>query len=105
MKLPSIHPNGTSPERLFETYKAAHVAAENAIQALREVEFHARDYYPQGPEAFEEPLPRFRRASRRCLLRIRFPQMTSDALLAVIRWLAGLGERPPRKRQKRKRRR
>lgn len=54
MKLPSIHPNGTSPELLFETYKAAHVAVENAISAVQEVEFHSRDYYPQGPEAFEE---------------------------------------------------
>jgi hypothetical protein len=54
MKLPSIHANGTSPERLFETYQAAHVAVENAISAVREVEFHGRDYYPQGPEAFEE---------------------------------------------------
>ena len=50
---PTIHLNGTSPERLFEGYHAAYHAVNVAIEALANVEFHSRDYYPQDNKAFE----------------------------------------------------
>jgi hypothetical protein len=50
---PTIHLNGTSPERLFEDYHNAYRAVNAAIEALVNVEFHPRDYYPQDNKAFE----------------------------------------------------
>jgi ferritin len=41
---PTIHLNGTSPERLFEGYINAYRAVDAAIEALANVEFHSRDY-------------------------------------------------------------
>jgi hypothetical protein len=50
---PTIHLNGTSPERLFEGYHNAYRAVDAAIEALANVEFHSRDYYPQDGKMFE----------------------------------------------------
>jgi hypothetical protein len=50
---PTIHLNGTSPERLFEDYHNAYRAVNAAIEALANVEFHPRDYYPQDDKVFE----------------------------------------------------
>lgn len=50
---PTIHLNGTSPERLFEGYHNASLAVDAAIDALAEIEFHSRDYYPQDDKVFE----------------------------------------------------
>jgi hypothetical protein len=50
---PTIHLNGTSPERLFEDYHKASLAVNAAIDALADIEFHSRDYYPQDNKAFE----------------------------------------------------
>jgi hypothetical protein len=50
---PTIHLNGTSPERLFEGYINAYRAVDAAIEALANIEFHSRDYYPQDDKAFE----------------------------------------------------
>ena len=50
---PTIHLNGTSPERLFEDYHKASLAVDAAIDALASIEFHSRDYYPQDNKAFE----------------------------------------------------
>jgi hypothetical protein len=49
---PTIHLNGTSPERLFEGYHKAFLAVNAAIDALADIEFHARDYYPQDDKVF-----------------------------------------------------
>jgi hypothetical protein len=50
---PTIHLNGTSPERLFEDYHKASLAVDAAIDALASIEFNSRDYYPQDNKAFE----------------------------------------------------
>jgi hypothetical protein len=50
---PTIHLNGTSPERLFEDYHNASRAVNAAIDVLANIEFNARDYYPQGDKVFE----------------------------------------------------
>ena len=52
MILPTIHTNGTSPDDLLAGYRAAAEAVEAAREVLGKVEFNARDYYPQGPDAW-----------------------------------------------------
>jgi hypothetical protein len=52
MILPTIHSNGTSPEMLRDGYSAARLAVADAERALGCVEFNARDYYVQGPDAW-----------------------------------------------------
>jgi hypothetical protein len=52
MTLPTIHLNGTSPQMLLEGYQAARLAVGDAIRALEAIEFNSRDYYPQGPGAW-----------------------------------------------------
>lgn len=54
MTLPTVHLNGTSAEVLFETYRNAWNKVQEARAALFAVEFHPRDYYPQGEEAFKK---------------------------------------------------
>ena len=50
--LPTIHINGTSAKSLTEDYAQARRAVQEAVNALRAVDFNARDYYVQGPGAW-----------------------------------------------------
>lgn len=50
--LPTIHLNGSSPERLRDDYLAARSAVYEAFRKLGSVDVNGRDYYPQGPEAY-----------------------------------------------------
>ena len=50
--LPSIHLNGTGRRMLTEDYTAAYHALQAAFRAFQRIEFNARDYYPQGADAF-----------------------------------------------------
>lgn len=52
MIFPTIHTNGTSPERLRNGYIGAAEKIRDAESALLTMEFNARDYYPQGPNAW-----------------------------------------------------
>lgn len=52
LTLPSIHLNGSGRRMLTEDYTAAYHALQAAIRAFQSVEFNARDYYPQGADAF-----------------------------------------------------
>lgn len=52
MILPTIHLNGTGAKMLFADYRAAMDAIQDAQEAIRKIEFNARDYYPQGNEAW-----------------------------------------------------
>ena len=52
--MPTVHLNGTSEKMLMEGYRAAFEACSKALDALHEIEFHPRDYYPQGQEAWEK---------------------------------------------------
>lgn len=51
MTLPTIHLNGTSPERLVEALETAYDKLREAREALAETAPNGRDYYPQGPQA------------------------------------------------------
>ena len=51
MTLPTLHPNGTSPDRLAEAYERAYDAVQAAYEAVRETAPNARDYYVQDSDA------------------------------------------------------
>ena len=51
--LPTIHLNGTGAKMLAEGYEQAERKLSDFIDAFCNIEFNARDYYPQGPEAYE----------------------------------------------------
>jgi len=51
---PTVHLNGTSAKDLWEGYEAAYDAVRAAQDALRKIEFNARDYYVQGNDAYSK---------------------------------------------------
>ena len=51
--LPTIHMNGTPAKMLLEGYDNLEGALLAAKDAFGKVEFNARDYYPQGMEAWK----------------------------------------------------
>jgi hypothetical protein len=48
MIYPTIHPNGTTKERLLETIEGASLALKIAEEKLEQTAPNGRDYYPQG---------------------------------------------------------
>ncbi len=53
--LPLIHLNGNSRDRLLEYYTNALLALqEQALVHFNQIDFHPRDYYPLGDDAFSE---------------------------------------------------
>jgi len=50
--LPIVHLNGTSHRILADGWNNAGEALEDFITAYEQIEFNARDYYVQGPEAW-----------------------------------------------------
>jgi hypothetical protein len=51
--LPTIHLNGTSPAALEEKYRFVRQAINAAAAALAAATFKPRDFYPQGPDAWQ----------------------------------------------------
>lgn len=54
MTLPTIHANGTSLDTLLDGYDAIDLALYDLIAKWQAVEFNARDYYLQGPDAYTQ---------------------------------------------------
>lgn len=50
--LPTVHLNGTSRDALFEANADAAGAIRAALTKLGEAAPNARDFYPQGPDAY-----------------------------------------------------
>lgn len=50
--VPTIHLNGSSPERLMEGYMEAYKALHKALEVLGETAPNARDYYVVSDTAF-----------------------------------------------------
>ena len=50
--LPTVHLGGTSHKMLDEGYKDAYFALKTFTKAFGHIEFNARDYYQQGPDAW-----------------------------------------------------
>lgn len=53
MVVPTIHTNGTSREALLDQICNAGNAVRTAIDALCDAAPNARDYYPQGDNAYQ----------------------------------------------------
>lgn len=53
MTFPTVHLNGTSRSTLIDGYTAALEKAREAEWTFRNIEFNSRDYYPQGPNAWD----------------------------------------------------
>lgn len=51
---PTIHLNGTSAGCLRTDLSAATISIQNAVAALAETAPNGRDYYTQGPRAYEQ---------------------------------------------------
>lgn len=52
--LPTIHLNGTGAKSLRDEYRNVRLAAKDTAHALAHATCNARDFYPQGPEAFQQ---------------------------------------------------
>ena len=50
--LPTVHLGGTSHKKLTQDYEDAYFALKTFIKAFGHIEFNARDYYVQGPDAW-----------------------------------------------------
>lgn len=51
---PIIHLNGNSKKALSEQYLEALRKLDNALDAMRGIDFHPRDYYVKGDEYFHQ---------------------------------------------------
>jgi hypothetical protein len=82
--LPTIHMNGTSARCLLEGYMEARSAVMRASEAIQAIEFNARDYYPQGGNAFrvaqEQHVSRMKRLAEISDELLRIAEHVSDAL-------------------------
>jgi hypothetical protein len=47
---PTLHLNGTGFKMLYDSYEAAYRAIGDAKIALKNIEFHSRDYYVQADD-------------------------------------------------------
>lgn len=52
--LPTIHLNGTDAKSLADEYHAVYQAIDRACEALAAATCNARDFYPQGPGAYQQ---------------------------------------------------
>lgn len=50
--IPTVHLNGTGGACLRDEYAAAYDAIDKAIRTLGNATSNARDFYPQGPNAY-----------------------------------------------------
>jgi hypothetical protein len=56
LMIPTVHMNGTGKETLLREYVNAMNALDMAIDALRFITVHGRDYYPQGNDAINDAM-------------------------------------------------
>jgi hypothetical protein len=73
---PTVHLNGTSKRELFDGYLNAYRAVIDAIGAVQASAPNARDYYPQGNDAF-------RAARDEHVARLHALQTVADGLEAI----------------------
>ena len=52
--LPTIHLNGTGKQDLCEGYENTLRQIGETIESVKKIEFHSRDYYPQGNDAWNK---------------------------------------------------
>lgn len=54
LTMPLFHLNGNSVKVLTKQYENAYTKLQEFIDVFNEIEFHARDYYPLGMEAWDK---------------------------------------------------
>jgi hypothetical protein len=52
--IPTVHLNGTGFTDLRDGYAAAYDAIDKAMDALAKAELNGRDFYVQGPDAYQQ---------------------------------------------------
>jgi hypothetical protein len=52
--IPTVHLNGTSGSSLKREYLIAYEAIDKSIEALADATLNARDFYPQGADAYSQ---------------------------------------------------
>jgi hypothetical protein len=52
--IPTLHLNGTGATTLRDEYAAAYDALNKAIEAFASTTCNGRDFYPQGPGAYDQ---------------------------------------------------
>ena len=85
--LPTVHLGGTSHKKLTQDYEDAYFALKTFIKAFGHIEFNARDYYPQGPDAWTEAVE----------ARMEINQKIQGIVKYVEDHLESLAEQAPRK--------
>ncbi len=81
MMTPSIHLNGTTRDLLLDQAVDAIGALRTAIEAVMRTAPNARDYYPQGPDAFTKASAEHQdRLSRLLTLKGEYEALT-DAII------------------------
>lgn len=51
--IPTVHSNGTAGTALYAGYTTAIHSVQDACDAVNNAILNGRDYYPEGPEAFD----------------------------------------------------
>lgn len=82
LRVPRIHLNGTSKEALVREYAAAREAVVNAMDAIKAITVHGRDYYVQSGNAYNEAAAQHRDR----LLRLDSVREELEAILRKLQW-------------------
>lgn len=85
MKKPSIHLNGTSPEVLCSQQEEILRSCNELLDALYKNAPHARDYYPQGENAYHEANDEF-------LMRVKLVKQVRYETERMLEYLADAQE-------------
>lgn len=87
MMLPTIHPNGTSPEELRDQLSRADRAADALREALMGMAPNGRDYYPQGPDAIHAAFVEHgERLAKLNLIMLDIEALIEHVIEHVVRW-------------------
>ena len=85
--LPTVHLGGTSHKMLTQDYEDAYFAFKTFTKAFGHIEFNARDYFVQGPEAWITAVE----------ARMEINQKIRDIVKYVEDHLESLAEQAPKK--------
>lgn len=85
--LPTVHLGGTSHKMLTQDYEDAYFAFKTFTKAFGRIEFNARDYFVQGPEAWMAAVE----------ARMEINQKIRDIVKYVEDHLESLAEQAPKK--------
>lgn len=86
-RIPTVHLNGTSREALLTANYTALEACRTALEALQACAPNARDFYPQGENAYRE-------ASTEHNLRAASLKKIAEEIFAIIEGIEDQGKQP-----------